>query len=98
MIREHNGKKLRYREYPWGIVEVENLDHNDFIPLRDMVVRTNLIDMIDVTRNVHYENFRFRQMEKLPKHSGDRYVFYIQHLIRNNLFSYLTVSTNNSYL
>ena len=72
MIRQDNGRKIRYREYPWGIVEVENQEHNDFIPLRDLIVRTNLIDMIDVTRNVHYENFRFSQMEKLPKHSGDR--------------------------
>ncbi|KAK6051988.1 hypothetical protein COOONC_10507 [Cooperia oncophora] len=46
--------------------------HNDFIPLRDMVVRTNLIDMIDVTRSVHYENFRLRQMDKLPKHVMDK--------------------------
>lgn len=61
-----------FREYPWGVVEVENMAHNDFIPLRDMVVRTNLIDMIDVTRSVHYENFRLRQMDKLPKHVMDR--------------------------
>ncbi|EYB92833.1 hypothetical protein Y032_0189g1178 [Ancylostoma ceylanicum] len=72
MLKEEGGKRIRYREYPWGIVEVENMAHNDFIPLRDMVVRTNLIDMIDVTRSVHYENFRLRQMDKLPKHALDR--------------------------
>ncbi|VDK61085.1 unnamed protein product [Cylicostephanus goldi] len=37
-----------------------------------MVVRTNLIDMIEVTRSVHYENFRLRQMDKLPKHALDK--------------------------
>jgi septin family protein len=26
-----NGKKLRGRMYPWGIAEVENPDHCDFI-------------------------------------------------------------------
>ncbi|WKX88413.1 hypothetical protein Q1695_008223 [Nippostrongylus brasiliensis] len=72
LLKEEGGKKIRYREYPWGIVEVENMAHNDFIPLRDMVVRTNLIDMIDVTRSVHYENFRLRQMDKLPKQALDR--------------------------
>nr|CDJ98256.1 Cell division GTP binding protein domain containing protein [Haemonchus contortus] len=72
LLKEEGGKKIRYREYPWGVVEVENMAHNDFIPLRDMVVRTNLIDMIDVTRSVHYENFRLRQMDKLPKHVMDR--------------------------
>ncbi|KHJ92288.1 cell division protein [Oesophagostomum dentatum] len=72
MLKEEGGKRIRYREYPWGVVEVENMAHNDFIPLRDMVVRTNLIDMIDVTRSVHYENFRLRQMDKLPKHALDK--------------------------
>ncbi|KAE9416433.1 hypothetical protein Angca_009125 [Angiostrongylus cantonensis] len=72
MLKEDAGKKIRYREYPWGVVEVENMAHNDFLLLRDMVVRTNLIDMIDVTRSVHYENFRLRQMDKLPKHAMDR--------------------------
>ncbi|KAJ1373562.1 hypothetical protein KIN20_035999 [Parelaphostrongylus tenuis] len=74
MLKEEGGKKIRYREYPWGVVEVENMAHNDFILLRDMVVRTNLIDMIDVTRSVHYENFRLRQMDKLPKHVMDRHL------------------------
>ena len=23
-------RKIRFREYPWGIVEVENMKHNDF--------------------------------------------------------------------
>ncbi|CAO4362458.1 unnamed protein product [Caenorhabditis nigoni] len=71
-LKEQHGRRIRYREYPWGTVEVENMDHNDFLTLRDMIIRTNLIDMIDVTRNVHYENFRFRQMEGLPKNEKNR--------------------------
>ncbi|GMR54060.1 hypothetical protein PMAYCL1PPCAC_24255 [Pristionchus mayeri] len=62
-LKEVGGKKMRYREYAWGVVEVDNLNHNDFNALRDMVIRTNLVDLIEVTRNVHYENFRFRQMQ-----------------------------------
>lgn len=71
-LKEKDGKRIRYREYPWGTVEVENMEHNDFLTLRDMIIRTNLIDMVDVTRNVHYENFRFRQMEGLPKNEKNR--------------------------
>ncbi|EFP03233.1 hypothetical protein GCK72_001985 [Caenorhabditis remanei] len=71
-LKEQHGRRIRYREYPWGTVEVENMEHNDFLTLRDMIIRTNLIDMIDVTRNVHYENFRFRQMEGLPKNEKNR--------------------------
>uniref|UniRef100_A0A183BV35 Septin-type G domain-containing protein n=1 Tax=Globodera pallida TaxID=36090 RepID=A0A183BV35_GLOPA len=59
---------VRVREYPWGTVEVDNLAHNDFMTLRDMIIRKHLIDLIDVTRNVHYENYRMRN---LPKNSFD---------------------------
>ena len=35
---EVKGKKIRGRLYPWGVVEVENPDHNDFLKLRTMLV------------------------------------------------------------
>lgn len=44
---------------------VENLDHCDFIALRNMVVRTHVQDLKDVTNNVHYENFRCRTLAGL---------------------------------
>jgi septin 7 len=66
--------RIRIREYAWGTVEVENLAHNDFVALRDLVIRKNLIDLIEVTKNVHYENFRVRQMSRMPKNSLDKFV------------------------
>lgn len=41
---------------------VENLDHCDFVALRNMLLRTHLQDLKEVTSNVHYENFRFRKL------------------------------------
>jgi septin 2 len=35
---EVRGKKVRGRLYPWGVVEVENSDHNDFVKLRTMLM------------------------------------------------------------
>lgn len=64
-VIEIDGKKLRGRKYPWGIAEVENLEHCDFIALRNMVVRTHLQDLKDVTNNVHYENYRCRKLAGL---------------------------------
>ncbi|XP_047347148.1 septin-7-like isoform X5 [Vespa velutina] len=64
-VVEHDGKKVRGRNYPWGIAEVENLDHCDFIALRDMIIRTHLQDLQDVTNNIHYENFRCRTLAGL---------------------------------
>uniref|UniRef100_A0A915MHY7 Septin n=2 Tax=Meloidogyne TaxID=189290 RepID=A0A915MHY7_MELJA len=54
--------RVRVREYPWGTVEVDNLAHNDFMALRDMIIKNNLIDLIDVTKCVHYENYRKRNL------------------------------------
>lgn len=61
-VIEAGGKKVRGRQYPWGLVEVENLEHNDFIALRNMIIRTHMQDLKDVTNNVHYENFRYNKL------------------------------------
>ncbi|KAJ3294934.1 Septin [Rhizoclosmatium globosum] len=55
---EVNGKKVRARAYRWGTVQVENPQHNDFVFLRDMIIKTNLQDLIETTHNVHYALFR----------------------------------------
>lgn len=65
VVIEVDGKKIRGRRYPWGIAEVENLEHCDFIALRNMVIRTHLQDLKDVTNNVHYENYRCKKLAGL---------------------------------
>jgi len=55
-------RKVRGRKYPWGVVDIENMEHCDFVPLRNMLIRTHLQDLKEVTNNVHYENFRCRKL------------------------------------
>jgi len=62
IIEGEGGKKSRGRKYPWGIVDIENLQHCDFLPLRNMLIKTHLTDLRDVTNYVHYENFRCRKL------------------------------------
>ena len=38
-VVEVNNKKVRGRLYPWGVVEVENMEHCDFVTLRNMLIR-----------------------------------------------------------
>ena len=38
------------------------MDHCDFIPLRNMLIRSHLQDLKDVTNNVHYENYRCKKL------------------------------------
>uniref|UniRef100_A0AAQ4Q8N1 Septin n=1 Tax=Gasterosteus aculeatus aculeatus TaxID=481459 RepID=A0AAQ4Q8N1_GASAC len=62
VVIEVNGKKVRGRQYPWGVAEVENGEHCDFTVLRNMLIRTHMQDLKDVTNNVHYENYRSRKL------------------------------------
>ena len=55
-------------------IQIENMEHCDFVPLRNMLIRTHLQDLKEVTNNVHYENYRCRKLagvaggtvEKIP--------------------------------
>uniref|UniRef100_A0A8D3DES9 Septin n=1 Tax=Scophthalmus maximus TaxID=52904 RepID=A0A8D3DES9_SCOMX len=62
VVIEVNGKKVRGRQYPWGVAEVENGEHCDFTVLRNMLIRTHMQDLKDVTNNVHYENYRSKKL------------------------------------
>ncbi|XP_037640653.1 septin 7b isoform X2 [Sebastes umbrosus] len=70
-IIEVNSKRVRGRQYPWGVAEVENSDHCDFTILRDMLIRTHMQDLKDVTNNVHYENYRSRKLAAVTYNGVD---------------------------
>ncbi|XP_066932205.1 septin-1-like isoform X2 [Clytia hemisphaerica] len=59
------GKKVRGRQYPWGIVEIENPNHCDFIKLRTMLI-TYMQDLKEVTQDFHYENYRAQRLKTPP--------------------------------
>lgn len=70
---------------------VENLDHCDFIALRNMIIRTHLQDLKDVTNNVHYENYRCKKLAGLgndgkQSRMSNKYVFMINAIF---YFSYI---------
>ncbi|KAI3403911.2 CDC12 [Candida oxycetoniae] len=52
------GQFVRGRKYPWGIVEVENDQHCDFKKLRSLLLRTNMLDLVLSTNEIHFETFR----------------------------------------
>jgi septin 7 len=57
-----DGRSVRGRAYPWGIVEVDNEDHCDFVKLRQMLVRTYMEELREHTNNVLYENWRTEKL------------------------------------
>ena len=57
-----NGRKVRGRAYPWGVVEVDNEEHCDFVKLRRMLIPTYMEELREYTNDVLYE---YRRTEKL---------------------------------
>lgn len=57
------GKQVIGRRYPWGVVEIENDNHCDFRKLRSLLLRTNLLDLILTTQELHYETYRRLRLE-----------------------------------
>ncbi|XP_047029625.1 septin-2 isoform X1 [Helicoverpa zea] len=69
IVLEVGGKRVRGRQYPWGIVDVENPRHSDFTKLRTMLISTHMQDLKDVTQDVHYENFRAQCISQISQHA-----------------------------
>jgi len=58
-------KNVRARQYPWGVVQVENENHCDFTKLREMLIRTNMEDLRDTTHGKHYELYRKDRLKEM---------------------------------
>merc|ERR1712045_295683 len=58
-------KMVRARQYPWGVVQVENDSHCDFTKLREMLIRTNMEDLRDTTHSKHYEVYRKDRLQQM---------------------------------
>lgn len=46
---------------------MENAAHSDFLLLRNMLVRTHMQDLKDVTREIHYENYRAQCIQNMTR-------------------------------
>ena len=60
-----DGRKVRGRAYPWGVIEVDNEEHCDFVKLRQMLIRTHMEELKEHTNNVLYENYRSEKLTQM---------------------------------
>jgi len=72
-----NGKTVRGRQNRWGVINVEDEAHCEFVALRNFLTRSHLQDLIETTSQIHYETFRSKQLLALKEnsaagHSGSR--------------------------
>ncbi|KAJ1986147.1 Cell division control protein 3 [Coemansia spiralis] len=74
LVRRADGQMVRGRQYPWGVIEVENEAHNDFVSLRQMLLRTHMEELRDETDVSLYESYRTQKLLALG-HVQDNSVF-----------------------
>ncbi|GAM41206.1 septin ring protein [Talaromyces pinophilus] len=65
-----NGKQVRGRQNRWGVINVEDENHCEFVYLRNFLTRTHLQDLIETTSQIHYETFRAKQLMALKESSA----------------------------
>lgn len=65
-----DGKQVRGRQNRWGVINVEDENHCEFVYLRDFLLRTHLQDLIETTSQIHYETFRAKQLLALKESSA----------------------------
>lgn len=64
-----DGRAVRGRKSRYGVVNVENENHCEFVYLRNFLTRTHLQDLIETTAQIHYEAFRSKQLLALKESS-----------------------------
>uniref|UniRef100_A0A3P9PRN8 Septin 9b n=1 Tax=Poecilia reticulata TaxID=8081 RepID=A0A3P9PRN8_POERE len=65
-----NGKRLLGRKTKWGTIEVENIAHCEFAYLRDLLIRTHMQNIKDITGSIHYETYRVRRLNESNGHAN----------------------------
>lgn len=64
-VQTPEGRKVRGRRYPWGVIEVDNEEHCDFVKLRQMLIRTHMEELKEHTNNFLYENYRSDKLAQM---------------------------------
>lgn len=72
---EIGGRKVRARQYPWGVVEVDNPRHSDFLAIRSALLHSHLADLKEITHDFLYENYRTEKLSKSVEGGAGVYVY-----------------------
>lgn len=73
-VVEIGGREVRARQYPWGVVEVDNPRHSDFLAIRSALLHSHLADLKEITHDFLYENYRTEKLSKSVD-GGSGYVY-----------------------
>ncbi|KAJ2714758.1 Cell division control protein 11 [Coemansia spiralis] len=61
-VVNQDGRPMRVRTYPWGMVQVDNDEHSDFDRLRYVLLNSHIGDLRERTQNMLYELYRTEKL------------------------------------
>jgi cell division control protein 11 len=82
-VVEIGGRRVRARQYPWGVVEVDNPRHSDFLAIRSALLHSHLADLKEITNDFLYENYRTDKLSKSVEGGANAYVMTNGNFITN---------------
>lgn len=65
------GMEVRGRSYPWGVIEIDNPEHCDFVNLRELLIREYLEELRETTSKVLYEKYRSAKLKNMGIEQDD---------------------------
>ncbi len=61
-VFDYAGEKIRGRAYPWGVINIDDEEHCDFVKLRQMLIRTHMEELKEYTNDNLYESYRLSKV------------------------------------
>ncbi|KAF6811435.1 Septin-like protein [Colletotrichum sojae] len=92
-VVEIGGRQVRARQYPWGVVEVDNPRHSDFLAIRSALLHSHLADLKEITHDFLYENYRTEKLSKSVEGGAGVYVLLSKAPF---LYNILTIPSDSS--
>ncbi|MBZ3884765.1 Septin-11 [Sciurus carolinensis] len=62
---EIGDKTVKARKYPWGMVQVENENHCDFVKLQEMLISVTMENLQEQTHALNYRLYQCCKLEEL---------------------------------
>lgn len=64
-------RTIKARQYPWGLVDVNNSKYSDFPVLKSVLLGSHLQDLKDLTHDFLYETYRTERLTKVTGNGQD---------------------------
>lgn len=64
-------KTIKARQYPWGLVDINNPKYSDFPILKSVLLGSHLQDLKDLTHDFLYETYRTERLSKVTGKNED---------------------------